>query len=51
MELLSYWCLGWSVTDVGLDTTIYDYFNLKDKDIEKTHNWNRDKYPITDSDV
>lgn len=38
------------VTDDGTDTIIYDYFNLKDKDIEKTHNWNRDKYPICNSD-
>ena len=38
------------VTEDGTDVLVYDFFNLKDTDIEKTHNWNRGKYPICNSD-
>lgn len=33
------------VTEDGQDIIVYDYFNLKDEDIAKTHSWNKDKYP------
>ncbi len=38
------------VTADGSDVLSYDYFNLKDEDIEKTHSWNRADYPQCNSD-
>lgn len=37
------------VTDDGSEILIYDYFNLKDADIEKTHFWDKEKYPRCNS--
>lgn len=39
------------ITEDESDILIYDYFNLKDEDMEKTHTWNRDQYPKCNSDV
>ena len=38
------------VSEDGSDILIYDYFNLKDEDIGKTHSWNRNEYPKCNSD-
>ena len=37
------------VTEDGADVIIYDYFNLRDEDIEKTHTWDREAYPECNS--
>jgi hypothetical protein len=36
-------------TEDGTNILIYDYFNLMDSEIEKTHSWDRDKYPLCNS--
>ncbi len=33
------------IMENGEDIIIYDYFNLNDNDISKTHTWNKKKYP------
>ena len=38
------------VSEDGSDLLIYDYFNLKDDDMAKTHIWDREKYPKCNSD-
>lgn len=37
------------ITEDGSHVLSYDYFNLKDEDIEKTHSWDRSDYPICNS--
>ncbi|MBU5439671.1 hypothetical protein KQI42_16775 [Tissierella sp. MSJ-40] len=38
------------ITDDGSNILSYDYFNLSDDQISKTHSWNREKYPVCNND-
>lgn len=38
------------ITSDGSDIIRHNYFNLSDEEISKTHSWNREKYPIANSD-
>lgn len=37
------------ITNDGSDILRYNYFNLSDDEISRSHSWDRDKYPVADN--